>query len=368
MPGEPKTIDQMLSEMVNIYENEYYKQTNNKTTLKAADSERIEMYTFAAMFYQLYELIEYNTRMNFIQYAESEFLDKLGELLDVERLPAQYASTMVKVTLSKKAENMMIIPAGTRVSAGTNVFFAASKMVAIESGQAEVMVPFKANMAGKEGNGFLPGQLNILVDPLPFVAAVENTEETRGGADVEDDSSLRNRIGLKPKGLSVAGPEKAYQYFAYSYSQSIADVCVSSPLAGVVDIRVLLQKGELPTESILESINGYLLPYRPMTDQLSVSAPEIMSFDLDLTYYIPSSKQQFIEEIKASIESAIAEFELKQISSIGKNIVPDELVRMCLDAGAYRVEVRSPVYTVVDQITVAHPLHTTIVFGGVDDD
>ena len=40
---------------------------------------------------------------------------------------------------------------------------------------------------GIEGNNFLPGQINILVDPLPYVESVANTTTTAGGTDLEDD-------------------------------------------------------------------------------------------------------------------------------------------------------------------------------------
>ena len=63
---------------------------------------------------------------------------------------------------------------------------------------------------GVGGNELLPGQVNVLVDLIPYVESVSNTTKTSGGADLESDESLAERIFLAPSGYSVAGPDDAY--------------------------------------------------------------------------------------------------------------------------------------------------------------
>ena len=82
---------------------------------------------------------------------------------------------------------------------------------------------------GVDGNELLPGQVNVLVDLIPYVESVSNTTKTSGGADLESDESLAERIFLAPSGYSVAGPDDAYKYWTKTYSQTIGDVKVTSP-------------------------------------------------------------------------------------------------------------------------------------------
>lgn len=76
-----KTPDELLNVMIAAYEAEYYAQTGVRKTLKPADSERIELISTLPIFYQLYELIEYKSAMNYLSRSEGEYLDGLGELV-----------------------------------------------------------------------------------------------------------------------------------------------------------------------------------------------------------------------------------------------------------------------------------------------
>ena len=59
-----------------------------------------------------------------------------------------------------------------------------------------------------------------------------------------------------------------YAYFAKSTSVAIADVAATTPEPGVVDVRVLLQGGQQPTETVLKEIEAALNAddVRPLTD------------------------------------------------------------------------------------------------------
>ena len=58
--------------------------------------------------------------------------------------------------------------------------------------------------------------------------------------------------------FSTAGPVNGYAYFAKSTSVAIADVAATTPEPGVVDVRVLLQGGQQPTETVLKEIEAAL--------------------------------------------------------------------------------------------------------------
>ena len=44
--------------------------------------------------------------------------------------------------------------------------------------------------AGTIGNDYQAGQLNILVDPIPYIAAVSNIDVSSGGIDEESEAML----------------------------------------------------------------------------------------------------------------------------------------------------------------------------------
>ena len=361
-----KTPDDLLNVMITAYEAEYYAQTGVRKTLKPADNERIELISTLPVFYQLYELIEYKSAMNYLSQSEGEYLDGLGELVGVARLQPQKARTTMHFALSMPAPELMLIPAGTRVTAGDNFYFATMDDLLIQTGAESFDAIVEAMAAGQAGNNYVVGQINTLVDPLPYVQSVENTETSQGGTDLEDDDHYRERIQLKPSSYSVAGPGAAYEYFVKSYSQAIADTKIQSLQPGVVDIRLLLQDGQLPTDTFLEGLQEYLEDKRPLTDKLVIDTPDITEYKVEMLYYIDKSRQSELERIKTAVQEAIRNYTIQQASLIGQDIVPDALTKACLDAGAKRVAISSPTFTRLSTIEVAKCTDIQADFGGVE--
>ena len=105
--------------------------------------------------------------------------------------------------------------------------------------------------AGIIGNGYQHGQLNILVDPIPYVAAVSNIDVSSGGIDDESDDSYRERIQLAPEKFTTAGSDDSYKYWAKTATQNILDVEVYSPAPGEINVVSLMQAGT----RVLPSLN-----------------------------------------------------------------------------------------------------------------
>lgn len=62
---------------------------------------------------------------------------------------------------------------------------------------------------GSAGNGLTAGELSTMVDPVPYVASVANTATTEGGAEIESDADLAERVFLAPGAYSTAGQRTA---------------------------------------------------------------------------------------------------------------------------------------------------------------
>lgn len=112
------------------------------------------------------------------------------------------------------------------------------------SGETAGTVKATCSESGTTGNGFLPGQINVPMDPLPFVQAVTNLTVSSGGAAAETDEAFKERIRHAPESYSTAGPQGAYEFWAKSTSSAIKDVHAYSPAPGRVTVVPLLAEGK----------------------------------------------------------------------------------------------------------------------------
>ena len=172
--------------------------------------------------------------------------------------------------------------------------------------------------------------------------------------------------------FAPAGPMGAYEYYAKTASAAIADAKAIGPEEepGVVDIRILMQGGELPTQEdlnrVLETLTAERV--RPLTDLVRVGAPEIVPFDIDLTYYIPKPNASGAAKISQDVESAVEKYKRWQMERMGRDINPSHLISLVMAAGAKRVDVRSPVFTVVEESAVAQVEEISVLNGGIENE
>jgi phage-related baseplate assembly protein len=207
--------------------------------------------------------------MNLLSLSTGDFLDHLGALLNTNRLGSAYATTSLTFTLGEALTWQVVIPQGTRATPDGEVYFATDMEAIIPAGDMSVSVPATCVEAGAKHNGLLTGQINTLVDRVPYVATVQNSIITLGGTDIEGDNRLRSRIQLAPERLSTCGPENAYRYWAMSVSPDILDVAVWSPEPGQIRVAPLIAGGELPGSEILSKILAAISTKdrRPLTDE-----------------------------------------------------------------------------------------------------
>jgi phage-related baseplate assembly protein len=366
------SVEILLAGMIADYEAAYLAQTGEAKKLQPGDPVRIWIYAQALRIYQAYVLIDATAKQNLLRYATGDYLDNMGARYGNRglRLSADKAVVAVRYTLSVAQTSVVTIPAGTRTSPGNGVYFATKEIIEILAGQLSIDVSAECTEAGTLGNGYTTGQINILVDPIPYVASVSNIDTSQGGSEVEDNDSYRDRLYLLPESFSVAGPEEAYKYFTKQYSSSIKDVKATSPSAGVVDVRFILQDGELPGETLIAEVLDYLSAKirRPLTDNVTGGAPLTVSYDTLLTYYISKDNAAFATSIQSAVNAAVADYNIWQKSKIGRDINPSELNSRIQQAGAKRAVITSPVYTVVLEAQLAISGTITVTYGGLEDE
>lgn len=103
----------------------------------------------------------------------------------------------------------------------------------------------------------------------------------------EDDDDYRVRLQKSPEGLSVAGPDGAYEYHARSAHPDVKGVAVDSPEPVEVVLSILSHSGTgEPSQSVLDAVMAYIEPFRPMTDKVSVVGATVQSYQITASLFI----------------------------------------------------------------------------------
>lgn len=325
---------------------------------------------------------------NLLEFARDEKLDAIAtDYHGTSRLQATYSFCNGKAKLSAIQNEDIPIKAGTKVTPDGIAMFKVKEDVSIPKGNLECDLVLIATSTGSKYNGFDIGKINYIVDPIPFVSEIVNTEISKSGSDIEDDKSYRERARLAMESKSTAGPDGAYEYFAYSADNSISGVKVTSPSPGVVKIFVVVDGGEIPSQEILDKVYSKCSPrdVRPLTDKVETGSPTVSSYNIELTYYLdknfPTNEGKWRKAIEGenldSADGAIREFIKWQQSEIGKSINPDELKYQIQDAAAYevdnrkisgvrRIELASPLHKIIGENEIAKVGSITVMYGGME--
>lgn len=311
--------------------------------------------------------INFAANQNLLRFCSGEVLNEYGNQYDVPRLPAKTASATMQFSLPEALGFDVTVPAGTRVTPDGRLVFALKADVVIPSGQTSANGTILAADAGAEYNGFSPGQIQSLIDPVDYVGSVINTTQTAGGTDEEDDDSYRERVRMSWEAISTAGSEGSYEYWAKSVSTDIVDAKALKASAGVVAVYILMTGAAEPSQAVLDAVHTACsdAKHRALTDSITVSAATQVSYNVTLTYYISQSRATEVQAIQAAVTSASNNFAADQKKKLGGNLNPDDLRKALLAAGAYRIDITTPVYTVLQPQEVAVAGTITPTYGGL---
>lgn len=346
--------------------------------LYPGDERRIFLQNFLPVLVALKNDINNSAKQTLLRYAYGENLTALcKDWYGVDRLPAQAANVTLRFTLSAIQTTDITIPTGTRATPDGLLFFQTIENLIIAAGNTYGDVIAEAILSEADGapspeeyNGFTSGQIKIIVDPVAFVESVANTDTSSGGANIESDEDLRSRAQISPESYSVAGPAGAYEYWARTADSTISDVKASSPSAGVVKVVVLQEGGQIPDADLLQKVEDILSAdeIRPLTDNVQVVAPTPVAYNVEFTYYISTADQTEVSAIRSRIEDSggvVDQYVAWQSEKLNRDINPDELRKLVLTAGAYRMTVTSPVFAEIDTDEVASIGTIDITYGGL---
>ncbi len=285
-----------------------------------------------------------------VRFSGGPILDYLGELVDTPRLLAQPARCTQVFRLPAPAPQAVLISAGTRVtSQDGRIAYVTEETVTLAAGTAGVRTTVACETPGTGGNGWAIGQIAVL-DQSPVTGMTTSNETVpAGGIDDEEDAPYIERIILAPESFSTAGPEGAYIYHARAAHQSIIDVAVRGGDAdpavpdGEVWIYPLTNAG-LPSPELLSLVQANVSgrKKRPLTDKvLTKLSPEVgYAIRGSLTLYQDADEGSAL----ALAEKAAADYAADRRAGLGRDIVPEQIIKALQVAGVYRLQLTEPVF------------------------
>jgi phage-related baseplate assembly protein len=292
-------------------------------------------------------------KQNLVRFAREPMLDYLGELMNVLRLPAASAKTVLRFSVAASLAVDVAIPAGTLVdSSDSKVTFETDVATTLAAGKLSVDVVATCNTTGTAGNGWQPGQLNVLASDVGDVAfSVANITVSADGIDDESNDRYRARLMEGPESFTVAGPRGAYRFHAMSAHQSIIDVGVVGPELelvngqvvstnqvppGAVFVYPLISNGA-PNAEILSQVEAMLNTenVRPLCDLVQVLPPTAADYVIHaaLTLYASADATTTLAAARAAAQA----FANDRAAGLARDVVPSQVMSTLSVPGVYQV-------------------------------
>lgn len=360
-----ETEEQLRAEYARLYR----EQTGKELVMGDADPKNLLIKAFALIEYQTMQYTDAKGRAELLNTSTGESLDALVALLGLTRQQAKKATAKERFSIAEARAGAVAIPAGTRVKTQGGRYFNTLSYTEIPPGSLYVETMIQAEEGGAASDGIPIGDISVLVDPIPYISAVENVSESTGGLDVESDDGLTERAFLAPSRFSCAGPRDAYEYYVRDWRSDVGDVQIVSPEPCTVAIYFILDDGRLPNETERESLVEYMSgeSIRPLCDKVICVEPEEVEYAIELTYWIGDSNQKSAGEIQSRVDAAVEEYQQWQ-RHLGRDVNPTELIAKIREAGAKRVKLIAPEDVAIEKTQLPKCTGKTVTYGGLEND
>lgn len=145
----------------------------------------------------------------FADTARGADLDRHAADVGLQRKGASAAAGVLTFSLAQAAEAAVTVPADTVCSVAGQPYlqFATTKAATIPAGEWTVDVP-AVSLGKTTAHNVEPGCITVMVNPPAGIRGVTNANRFSGGAAVETDTALRQRIcqvqQVPPNGVNTA--------------------------------------------------------------------------------------------------------------------------------------------------------------------
>ena len=294
-----KTVDQIYQEMLACF--------GGKTGLEPREGCDLSarLYALAAQVYGLYVQAEWVVRQAFPQTAEGEYLDRHAQLRSLERRPASAAEGVVRFTAGEAAAAPRTIPRGTVCMTAGLVRFETIGDAVLEAGELTAEAPVRALEAGRAGNVSAGAIVSMAVAPVGIISCT-NPSPCAGGADGEEDASLRARVLESFKRLPNGANSAFYQQGALSFEQVAAAAVIPRPRGvGSVDVIPATLAG-IPSTALLKELEDYFNERREIAVDLRVRAPSTVT--VNIAVKVAHGEGQDRAQVLARVEKTLRDW------------------------------------------------------------
>ena len=238
-----------------------------------------------------------------------------GDMLDMHaqnRGMARRAATYAECTIELCGTDGTRIPAGTSFSTTGGIAFKTLSDCLIQNGTAEVAA--RAVNAGADGN-VAAGSICRLDVSIQGLNTVNNAHAAKGGADREDDDSLRARIALydTSRGESNVGSMSDYRRWALEVA-GVGDAVVKGAQddSGTVEIIITDAQGAAASDALIKQVEEHIMspddPYSrlaPINALIAVKTPAAREISVSAQVVIGAVE---LDAVKSAFEDALKEY------------------------------------------------------------
>lgn len=281
--------------------------------------------------------------------AEGEYLDGLAELFYLQERPKPTAATCtMRFYISEPRQTAVLIPSGTRVTdANASLYWATTADEYVPIGSTYTDVTVVCQTSGTVGNDFAVGDINTIVDVYDYYSGCSNVTASANGSDAPDDDEFYQLLLDSQAAWSSAGPVGSYKYFAKSVSTKIADVVANNPSPGTVCLYAVMDDGSIAPDETKKAMVEVCSAdeVRPLTDRVISGDPDVVTYNIDLTYYLTRDGDISATDAQTRVNEAVQQYIKWQSGKMGRDINPDKLRYLLLEVGIKRVDLKQPAFT-----------------------
>lgn len=309
-----KTIDEIYQQLMERY------QERSGFALEDSCDLSVRLYAAAAELQALSIQADWVLAQSFPQTASGQYLDYHAELRGLSRTAASRAVGILRFSVFAESAMDLTVEKGTVCMTADETRFETTETVVLPAGELYVDASAIAVTPGAAGN-VLSGLVTSLTACPVGITACTNPSAFSGGADAEDDESLRERILESYQRLPNGANAAFYEETAMSHQGVTSAVAVGRPRGiGTVDVYITAMAGA-PTAELLAEVEEDLQAHREIAVDVQVKAPDETTVDVSAEVEVKSGAD--FSSVQAEAESAIRNWFTGKL--LGKRVRLSEL-------------------------------------------
>lgn len=294
-----KTFEEIYSELRSDVEN------MTGAALNDSGDMAIRLRAFAYQIFSLTVQQEYVSRQMFPQTADGEKLELHAQMRGLSRRGAVKSAGTLRFSISEAVSSDIAVAAGTCCMTEAGTEFVTTEDGSIKAGALCCDVAAEAKTAGSAGN--VPkGSICLMMLAPAGVESCTNPDAFSGGADEEDDVSLRARVLAAYRTLPN-GANRAYYESAALSCDGVSGVVVLPKKRGrgTVDVIIAAEDG-MPADELAAAVRARLEADREICVDINVSAPE--SVAVNVAAQVAPAEGYTFEDVSARVNEAAAAY------------------------------------------------------------